>query len=222
MFTLYNYYNKYSAFKIELTEDYKCIHDENRAFNAGHDIVVAAVKRPFKQILVNAGIEDVEKKLVPRHNGDWFIVSPWALTWDDENYYLVAFDDEEKKIKHYRVDKMLRISITNEKREGRDSYRGIDMADYTKKTFGMFGGEERTVTIECENQFAGVMIDRFGKDVSMVKRDENHFAISPKVAVSPQFIGWIIGLGDGVKVTGPEDVVKTIKETFAAGYKMYK
>ena len=165
---------------------------------------------------------NINKEMVLRKDGAQYKVSPWGLSWDDENYYLVAFDDEEKKIKHYRVDKMLRISITNEKREGRDSYRGIDMADYTKKTFGMFGGEERTVTIECENQFAGVMIDRFGKDVSMVKRDENHFAISPKVAVSPQFIGWIIGLGEGVKVSAPDDVVKTIRDTFAKGYKAYK
>ena len=149
---------------------------------------------------------NVDKKMEMRKDGALYKVSPWGLSWDDENYYLVAFDDEEKKIKHYRVDKMLRIAITNEKREGRDSYRGIDMAEYSKKTFGMFGGEERTVTIECENQFAGVMIDRFGKDVFMVKRDENHFAISPKVAVSPQFIGWIIGLGEGVKVSAPEDV----------------
>ena len=165
---------------------------------------------------------NVNKEMVLRKDGAQYKVSPWGLSWDDENYYLVAFDDEEKKIKHYRVDKMLRIAITNEKREGRDSYRGIDMAEYSKKTFGMFGGEERTVTIECENQFAGVMIDRFGKDVFMVKRDENHFAISPKVAVSPQFIGWIIGLGEGVKVSAPEDVVKQIRQMLTKTSKLYK
>ena len=117
---------------------------------------------------------------------------------------------------------MLHIDILEEKREGKESYRDIDMADYAKKTFGMFGGEEHTVTIECENRFAGVMIDRFGKDVTMVKRDTEHFAVMPKVAVSPQFIGWIIGLGDGVKITGPENVIKTIKDILADGYKFYK
>ena len=89
----------------------------------------------------------------------------------------------------------------DEKREGRADFRNLDMADYARKTFGMFGGEERTVTIECENRFAGVMIDRFGKDVTFVKRDAEHFAVITKVAVSPQFIGWIVGLGEGVKVT---------------------
>lgn len=165
---------------------------------------------------------NVDKKMELRKDGAKYKVSPWGLSWDDENYYMVAYDDAEQKIKHYRVDKMLHIDILEEKREGKDSYRDIDMADYAKKTFGMFGGEEHTVTIECENCFAGVMIDRFGKDVTMVKRDTEHFAVMPKVAVSPQFIGWIIGLGDGVKITGPENVIKTIKDTLADGYKIYK
>ena len=73
---------------------------------------------------------DVSKKLVPRHNGDWFVVSPWALTWDDENYYLVAFDDLDHQVKHYRVDKMMRISIEAEKREGNEEFKNFDTAEY--------------------------------------------------------------------------------------------
>ena len=52
---------------------------------------------------------NIKKELVPRHNGDWITVSPWALTWDDENYYLVAYDGASGKCKHYRVDKMMKI-----------------------------------------------------------------------------------------------------------------
>ena len=62
---------------------------------------------------------DISKKLVPKHNGDLFIVSPWALTWDDENYYMVAYDDIDKRIKHYRVDKMIQISVEEDRREGK-------------------------------------------------------------------------------------------------------
>lgn len=149
---------------------------------------------------------NVDKKMELRKDGAKYKVSPWGLSWDDENYYLVAYDDADKKIKHYRVDKMLHIDTIDEKREGRADFRNPDMADYARKTFGMFGGEERTVTIECENRFAGVMIDRFGKNVTLIKRDTDHFAVITKVAVSPQFIGWIVGLGEGVKVSAPEDV----------------
>ena len=165
---------------------------------------------------------NVDKKMELRRDGAKYKVSPWGLSWDDENYYLVAYDDTDKKIKHYRVDKMLHIDTVDEKREGKADFRNPDMADYARKTFGMFGGEERTVTIECENRFAGVMIDRFGKNVTLIKRDTEHFAVITKVAVSPQFIGWIIGLGDGVKVTDPEDVKSTIKEMLQKGLSNYQ
>lgn len=154
----------------------------------------------------------IDKKMVLRKDGALYKVSPLCMTWDDENYYLIAFDDEDQIIKHYRVDKIIHINAVNEKRVDKTLYEEINIAEYAKKTFGMYGGEEHTVTIECENSFAGVMIDRFGKDVTMVMRDEEHFAVMAKVAVSPQFIGWIVGLGEDVRVTGPESVVKEIKK----------
>lgn len=155
---------------------------------------------------------NVKKEMELRHGGALYKVSPWGLSWDSENYYMIAFDDAEKKIKHYRVDKMQGITVTDEKREGRDAYKGIDIADYTKKTFGMFGGEERTVTMQCEDRFAGVMIDRFGKDVFLVPGKDGTFKITVRVAVSGQFTGWVIGLGTGVRVTGPPDVAEMIRK----------
>ena len=165
---------------------------------------------------------NVDKKMEMRKDGALYKVSPWGLSWDDENYYLVAFDDAEKKIKHYRVDKMLHIDEIDEKREGQDSYKGIDMADYARKTFGMFGGEVRTVTLECENSFAGVMIDRFGKDIFIRKTDEKHFSFSVQVAISGQFLGWIMGLGDKVKITSPDDVIAMMREEGKRIAKAYK
>lgn len=149
---------------------------------------------------------NVKKEMELRHGGAEYRVSPWGLSWDSENYYMIAYDEAEQKIKHYRVDKMQKIRILPEKREGRDAYRGIDLAEYTKKTFGMFGGEERTVSLRCEERMAGVIIDRFGKDVFLVPAKDGTFSVTVKVAVSGQFIGWLMGLSGGVEVTSPADV----------------
>lgn len=154
---------------------------------------------------------DINKKLVPRHNGDWFIVSPWALTWDDENYYMVAFDDLDKKIKHYRVDKMMHISIEEEKRSGKEVFRNFDMAEYSKATFGMYQGQKAKVKIQFANYMCGVFIDRFGKDISFRPIDDEHSELHVDVNVSPQFFGWIFSLGKDVKVTGPSEVVEQMK-----------
>ena len=154
---------------------------------------------------------DINKKLVPRHNGDWFIVSPWALTWDDENYYMVAFDNLDHKIKHYRVDKMMRISIEEEKRDGKEAFENFDMAEYSKATFGMYQGQKIKVKIQFANYMCGVFIDRFGKDISFRTIDDEHSELHVDVNVSPQFFGWIFSLGKDVKVVGPEEVVEELR-----------
>ena len=163
----------------------------------------------------------IEKNLIARHNGDWFVVSPWALTWNDENYYLVAFDDLDNKIKHYRVDKMMRISVEEEMREGKEIFKNFDMAAYSKATFGMYSGKKTRVHIQFPNNMCGVFIDRFGKEVSFRKVDEDHSSVAVDVAVSPQFFGWIFSLGREVKVVGPDEVVDQMRmaaDEFARNY----
>ena len=155
---------------------------------------------------------NVKKEPQLRKGGDRYMVSPWGLSWDNENYYLVAYDTEADMIKHYRVDKMLNIKIEKKRREGRNKFKELDMAAYSKKMFNMFDGEEQRVEILCENYLAGVMIDRFGKDVRMQKVDDDHFRVVVKVAASSHFIHWVMALGKGARITGPESLVAEIKE----------
>ena len=155
---------------------------------------------------------NVKKEMELRHGGAWYQVSPWALIWDDENYYLVAFDSADAKIKHYRVDKMLRIKALDEPRLGRDTFRAFDMARYAKTLFGMYGGEEADVTLVGEARLAGVVIDRFGKDIPLVPVEGDKFEAKVRVAVSPQFFGWVMGMGGGLQITGPGPVVKRMRE----------
>lgn len=154
---------------------------------------------------------NVDKKMELRHDGAVYEVSPWSLSWDDENYYLIAYDSAEEKIKHFRVDKMLHIKSNGREREGKRAFKSFDMAAYARKMFGMYGGKEERVRMECDNAFAGVMIDRFGKDVSMIRLDDKRFVINVDVAVSRQFLAWVIGLGEGVTLTGPDSVVEMMQ-----------
>mgnify|MGYP002796631959 FL=1 len=165
---------------------------------------------------------NVDKKIELRHDGALYEVSPWALSWDDENYYLIAYDSSERMIKHFRVDKMLDIQSNGRGREGRQAFKAFDMAAYARKMFGMYSGKEELVRIECDNSFAGVMIDRFGKDVSMIRLDDKRFVVNVEVAVSRQFLAWIIGLGDGVTLTGPENVVEMMNAEIDRLIRQYK
>lgn len=154
----------------------------------------------------------VNKEMKLRRDGSFYVVSPWLLSWDDENYYLIAYDDRSGDIRHYRVDKMLKISLRKEERDGKDKFEDFDVAGYSRKTFGMFAGEEETVTLHCDSNLTGVMIDRFGKDVAMRKVDETHIKARVNVAVSRQFFGWVTGLGAAVTIEGPDRVVDEYKK----------
>ena len=165
---------------------------------------------------------DVNKKQVLRKDGALYQVSPWALSWNDENYYMVAYDSVEDKVKHFRVDKMLHIELSSDRRDGVEKLKSFDMGAYAKKMFGMFGGDEEMVKILCRNEFAGVMIDRFGKDVTMVKVDAEHFYVNVKVAVSGQFLAWVIALGDGAKIVAPERVVEKVKKEIGRLVEQYR
>lgn len=153
----------------------------------------------------------VNKEMRLRRDGSFYVVSPWLLSWDDENYYLIAYDDRSGEIRHYRVDKMLKIGLRQEERDGKEKFEDFDVAGYSRKTFGMFAGEEETVTLHCDSNLTGVMIDRFGKDVAMRKVDDDHIKARVNVAVSRQFFGWVAGLGAAVKIEAPDRVVVDYK-----------
>lgn len=148
---------------------------------------------------------DLRKKRVPRRNGARYCVSPFALVWDDEFYYLIAYDAEDARIKHYRVDKMNRITILDSERKGRDAFAAIDMGEYTSRNFSMFAGEEADVVLDCDESVIGVIVDRFGTGIS-VHPEGNRFRAYVRVAVSEQFFGWIAALGGAVRIVSPQPV----------------
>ena len=165
---------------------------------------------------------NVAKEKVYHRDGASYRVSPFALTWDDENYYLVAYDSETEEIRHFRVDKMERIAVTDLPREGLGAFRSTDMSAYARKVFGMYSGEEARVRLRFDNDLAGAVIDRLGRDVPFVPDGEGHFTVTADVFVSPQFFAWVSGFGDKVKILSPEDVVAKMcghAESVAAMYR---
>ena len=147
-----------------------------------------------------------------RKDGALYEVSPFALMWDDENYYLLAWDDSAQMLKHYRVDKMTGISMTDSKRKGKDAFEKIDMSSYSGHVFGMFTGTEQSVKLKFASHLVGAVIDRFGKDVMIFPQGNDHFTVSIPVAVSPQFFAWVFGFGDEVEILSPATVREEMKK----------
>ena len=161
-----------------------------------------------------------DKKMELKHGGAYYSVSPWALCWDDEKYYLVGYDNREYKIKHFRVDKMADVSVVYEEREGKEEFSKMQMSEYTNRLFGMFDGNLETVTLLCENHAANVIIDRFGTEIPLLKTDAEHFTVRVRVSVSKLFLSWIMAI-PGVKIVAPERMVDMLKSEIKRLQEMY-
>ena len=146
-----------------------------------------------------------------KRDGKRYSVSPFSLTWDDENYYLVAFDSEAQAIRHYRVDKMEKVELSECKRDGKGVFKKFDMAVYSKSVFGMFGGELTEVRLRFSRDMIGVVADRFGKDIFVREESEEAFVVDIKVVLSPQFFGWVFGLSGKVQILSPDTAVEMYK-----------
>ena len=166
---------------------------------------------------------NLNKELVPRVGGKRK-VSPWALIWREENYYLAAYDSVDGIMKHYRVDKMGHVDVLKEEREGLELFEKVDPAVYTNLTFGMFSGDEETVTLQFPNRLIGVVLDRFGREADIRPMTDRVFRIRVRVAVSGQFFGWLAGIGREAVIVSPAavkeqyqgwltDIVKTMQLT---------
>lgn len=163
----------------------------------------------------------INKEVRYRKSGKTYHVSPWALTWNEEKYYLIAYDAESKVMKHYRVDKIKEIKILNEIRLTADGNKHFDVAEYCNQFFGMYSGRKEILTVCFPNTLMSVVIDRFGKDITVHVKDETSFTARIPVAVSPQLFGWITGLGSEVQIISPEYVVEEYKEYLMSIFKQY-
>lgn len=170
------------------------------------DALHAAI-RENRQISFRYSHYNAHKVRVEKSPGFRYVVSPWALVWDNENYYLVAYYGETQSIRHFRVDRMRDVRAEKQKRLGKEAFGNFDIGVYEAKTFGMFGGEEETVTLACTDRAADAVIDRFGTEPTFIPRADGGFDVTVRVFQSPQFYAWLTGLSGLIRLKAPARAV---------------
>lgn len=156
-----------------------------------------------------------DKSMRYKNDGEEYIVSPYALMWANDFYYLVAYCDKHQgDFTHFRVDRMEGVRALEEKRIPALEATGteLDVARYGNRMFSMFGGETTKVRLRCKNHLVNVVIDRFGLDVPIMPDGDDWFIAAVEVAVSPMFLGWLCSFGGEMRVISPENVARSLKE----------
>lgn len=147
----------------------------------------------------------LDKKKTSRGNGSEYRVSPWALLWEDENYYLVAYQPE-KGLRHYRVDKMASIHLLEQERQGEEIINEETLRSYARPLFHMFGGPAQKVTLRCQNAMIDPILDRFGTQVLVMPQPDGWFTVQVEVTPSRAFYGWVFGFAGQVQIHSPASV----------------
>ena len=102
--------------------------------------------------------------------------------------------------------------MLSDSRTARKIFKKFNPARYAKSMFSMFGGEECDVKLSVSNELIGVMVDRFGSDLYIIKETDHSFILNVKVVLSPQFYAWLFGMGTGVKLLTPQRAVREYRD----------
>ena len=192
--------------KNQNEEIYRNIDSISRAINNRKKISFYYTKFEVSR----TGVKKVVR--VRRHDGMRYLLTPKALTWDDENYYLIAYDADADKLKHFRVDKMEDIVVEDQRADSSKAVDKFDLAAYAKQVFGMYGGDLVNVKMRFDDSLIGVVVDRFSDKVFISPNNDGTFTVSTEVMLSPQFFGWLFSFGGKAKLMTP----KSAKEKFKA------
>lgn len=165
---------------------------------------------------------DTKMRQVFRHKGEWYEISPLVMVYSDDNYYVVACDHKDGKVKNFRIDRMVKVNATATPRIGTELFTPDDLALYRSSSFNMYSGKVEYVTMRFRNNMMNTVIDKFGKQLVVRPVDKDHFEVSVRVMVSPQFYGWVFGLGNYVMITSPPSVVEGMKKNLKAITKRYE
>ncbi len=154
---------------------------------------------------------NLNRKKVYRKNGETYCLNPYATVFSDDNYYLIGYHGTNRNMTHYRVDRMDRVTVSQEPMDENESVEKFDIRKHKKQLFGMFNGREEQVSFVFHESLSDVMFDKFG-DVSMMLDQDGFLRFVSSVQVSPQFLGWCCSFGPLLRVVSPQSVVRELED----------
>ena len=208
-----------SPYETKQIERQIYVANRTKAINERIYLNVDAIHRAItenKKISFRYFKYNVEKK--KKYSPDLHICSPYALTWDDERYYLVAhYDKYPDKMTNFRVDRMESVQLLDE--PSQKLPKGFSLKEYLSSTFSMFSGTSQDIQLRFENELVSAVIDRFGTDVKLYPDGDTHFTVTVKVKAEQPFFGWLFGFGTSAQILQPAEIrekyVNMLKEVLA-------
>lgn len=146
------------------------------------------------------------------HGGKPHLVTPVGITFADGYYYLTAWNDDHECMTEYRVDRMEKLRVSDERATKNEQIAHHEFEGDRHELFGRFGGEPVTATLLVDGDKVEIIMDRFGDTAEWYKQDDKTAKVVVKIRQSEPFFGWIAGLGGTVRIHGPKSLVNEYRD----------
>lgn len=168
----------------------------------------------------------IMRRDVVQRRGKRYFVSPYAMVWVQDRYYLIANMDGKDDLINFRLDRIrdVRIEDAPQRDVSEVSPYGekFDAVDYASKCLNMFGGEVKRITLRCDMKLINELFDRFGEDIPVRKDGEDFFIARVEAADSEGFVNWVCQYGKMVEVTDPPEVRERVRKRIEEALELYK
>jgi predicted DNA-binding transcriptional regulator YafY len=137
-------------------------------------------------------------------------VSPYALVYNKQEFYLIGIKEGQDKFYYYRLDRIKNLRQLNEKRTIKKTDKQIK--EFAESTVEMFGGKKEEVEAICNVILLDTVLDQFGKNITIEKinGDDENF----KLIIDTNTVGfkmWAMRNIDLVEVIRPVSLRNEIK-----------
>ena len=135
--------------------------------------------------------------------------SPYGLIYREERYYLLghASSHPDQPVCHFRVDRMEAADLAPDQAFCPKPAQ-LDLEQYSAGLFSMYGGQLSRARIRCTETGLKILYDRFGLDIPVEFLEDGSYLALVEVVPGPVFYGWILGLSQEMRLTGPEELVQ--------------
>ena len=202
-----------SVYHAEVLKKQVYIDNRPKSGNESVYYVIDALDNAIKagkKVKFSYSRRKMDDKYAARKETRMFTLSPYALIWSNDHYYLVANNEKYDNLMNVRVDRISGVSILDEKARPVSEVSGykryFDAADYAAKTFNMFTGEMQMVELRCSNAILEPIFDRFGERVNTRKYDDSHFLLRTEAAISECLFSWIMQFGTDIEAIAPQNL----------------
>ena len=208
--------------QVYIDNRHKCSNEE---IYYNIDALDTAIKAG-KKVRLKYARRRLDQKFTAQEEIKEFLLSPYALIWSNDHYYLVANNGKYDNLMNVRIDRIHKVEITDEPArhfsEVSEYKTSFDSADYASKTFNMFSGKPETAELKCSVDLIEEIVDRFGENAALRRSKDGWFLLREEMNINDGLVSWIMQFGDKIEVVRPDalrEMVKEKAERIAATYR---